>query len=333
MRIIFLRKKLVEVRPEVMEEGFSVFHGTNLLALYRILKSGKLGSSVGRHGGAFERVGYFYTTTSFDWAYRYAQETANSKHFFLPEEEATPELLEDLIEIPSSEISIDKIAEALGTNDLEEIYTIVASIARYTLGAEIPPVIIGITITPENTEVLGKFYIDEDDFRDWLKGQDTEYILQVARRDPQFEQFIRERVGDPDRIKTEEDLIDYAREDVEHLALETFSEVEEVDEEDIFHAAYHLVAKEIYLALLRLAEEKNDPEAKQILKTAAEEFPATSFYLIEPTPLEKIDAAYADIFMPDGSVKRINLHDENATAQVEEIMKQQVIRWVRAIIG
>jgi len=41
-----------------------LYHGTNLPNLYRILENEQLGSEVGRHGGAYERLGRFYMTES-----------------------------------------------------------------------------------------------------------------------------------------------------------------------------------------------------------------------------------------------------------------------------
>jgi hypothetical protein len=84
MRVIWLRKKVVEYEPSVREKGLIVYHGTNLPNLYRILKSGKLGSEVGRHTGFYRRVGKFYMTDNVHVAEDYAEDATRDPTYYVP---------------------------------------------------------------------------------------------------------------------------------------------------------------------------------------------------------------------------------------------------------
>jgi hypothetical protein len=117
--------------------------------------------------------------------------------------------------------------------------------------------------------------------------------------------------------------------DVEDTYLETFSYMEDegVSDVDMLNAAFHQAAKQIYLALVRLAKRGNTA-AHEILREAKSS--VTSYALRERTPLEAIDEASATIYVEPSSVE-INLKDANALKHVENIMKEQILRWARMI--
>jgi hypothetical protein len=324
MRVIWLRKKLVEYKPSVIEEGLVLHHGTNLPNLYRIIESGRLGSEVGRHGGAYERLGRFYMTESFELAYRYAQETARDEVYYLPEEDVPYiEKIADKI-VPD----INKLKEAFGADDLLDLYIAFASFMRYHgfLDPEVyPPVVITVAITDPQT--LSKVYFDEDDFRNWLGSQDTTHIVEVAKRDPEFYNWLSELSDNPEWLTRVDDISEYAIGEVEEAFYETFPYEEEVSDTQISNAAFHLTAKRIYQALIRLAE-RGDPDARDILAQVKDA--VTSFFLAEPISLDEADLAIATIYTKTKPIE-VDLKNPAALNEVEEIMKEQILRWARIV--
>jgi hypothetical protein len=324
MRVIWLRKKLVEYKPSVIEEGLVLHHGTNLPNLYRIIESGRLGSEVGRHGGAYERVGTFYMTESPDWAFRYARDAAKDLYYYLPEDEVP------YIEEVADEITpdIEKLKEIFGAEDLLDLYIAFASFMRYHgfLDPDVyPPVVITIAVT--DPQVLNKIYFDEDDFRDWLRTQDTTYIVEVAKRDPEFYKWLSELTDNPEGITRADDISEYAVKEVEEAFYETFPYEEEISESQISNAAFHLTAKQIYQALIRLAEH-GDQDARNILAQVKDS--VTSFFLTEPISFDEADLVIATIYTKTKPIE-IDLKDPAALDQVEEIMKEQILRWARIV--
>lgn len=321
--MIWLRKKLVYYEPSVQEKGLTLYHGTNLPNLYRILESGQLGSEVGRHGGAYERLGRFYMTESPELATRYAREAAKDEVYYLPEDYVP--YVEDIADEIAPDI--DKLKEVFGVDDLLDLYIAFASFMRYHgfLNPKVyPPVVITLVIT--SPETLNKVYYDEDDFRDWLGSQDTTRIVEVAKRDPKFYEWLSSL---PEQPKRAEDIAEYARDEVEDTFYETFpySTYEEVSDEKIFYAAYHLTAKKIYEALVRLAEQ-GDQDANEILALAKDH--VHSFYFSEAVPIEQTDKATATIYIQPNP-KEIDLKDAGALGQVKEIMTEQILRWARIV--
>ena len=106
-----------------------------------------------------------------------------------------------------------------------------------------------------------------------------------------------------------------------------YSTYEEVSDDKISYAAYHLTAKKIYEALVRLAE-RGDPDAHQILAEVRDY--VRSFYFSEKVPIEQIDLAIATVYTQP-KPREINLNDPGALDQVEEIMKEQILRWARIV--
>jgi hypothetical protein len=327
MRVIWLRKKLVEYEPSVVEEGLVLHHGTNLPNLYRIIKSGRLGSEVGRLGGAYERLGRFYMTKNFELAFRYAQEAARDPTYYLPEDDV-PYIEEIADEIVPD---INKLMEVFGADDLLDLYIAFASLMRYHgfLDPEVyPPVVITLAIV--NPETLNKVYYDEDDFRDWLRDQEsTRRIVEVAKRDPDFYKWLSDLSAEPEGLENTEEITEYARTEVEEAFYETFPDAEyrDIDDFDIFNAAYHLAAKRIYEALVRLAAQ-GDPDAHAILAEVKDY--VRSFYFPDAVPLEQIDLAIATVYTQPKPTE-INLNDPGALEQVEKIMKDQILRWARIV--
>lgn len=92
---------------------------------------------------------------------------------------------------------------------------------------------------------------------------------------------------------------------------------DEVSNSDIYAAAFHLLAKQIYLALVRLA-------------AAGDE--VTSFFFIDDVQIENVDEATAIIFLPEGDILTVDLKSgEEALQTIEKIMKEQILHWARAI--
>jgi hypothetical protein len=347
MKVIWLRKKLVEYEPSVQKKGLVLYHGTNLPNLYRILKDRKLGSEVGRHGGVYERVGKFYMTESPEWAARYAREASYDPQYYLsdddiPDLKITEEIPPYYGKIPNQEemrnpdVNIEvneyirKLMKVFGTNELYDLYVAFASFMRYysILDPNVHPKVI-IELTIRAPETLENVYYDEDDFREWLKTQDTKPIVEVAKRDPDFYKWLSDLSNDPDNLQNAEDVADAATVDVEDTYPETFSYTEDegVSDVDMLNAAFHQAAKQIYLALVRLAKRGNE-DAHEILREAKSS--VTSYALWEYTPLKAIDGASATVYIEPSPIE-INLRDANALTYVENIMKEQILRWARIV--
>jgi hypothetical protein len=325
MRVIWLRKKLAYYEPSVLEEGLVLHHGTNLPNLYRILESGQLGSEVGRHGGAYERLGRFYMTESPELAIRYAREAAEDEIYYLPEDYVP--YVEDIVDEITPDIN--ELKEVFGVDDLLDLYIAFASFMRYHgfLHPRVyPPVVITLVVT--QPETLNKVYYDEDDFREWLGTQNTEEIIEVAKRDPEFYEWLSSL---PEQLKSAEEISEYVRDEVEETFYETFpySTYEEVSDDKIFYAAYHLTTKKIYEALVRLAE-RGDPDAHQILAQAKDH--VHSFYFSEAVSFEQVDKATATIYIQPNPTE-IDLKDAGALGQVKKIMEEQILRWARIVFA
>jgi len=325
--VIWLRKKLVEYKPSVVEEGLVLHHGTNLPNLYKIIKSGHFGSEIGRHGGAYERLGRFYMTEDFKLAFRYAEEAARDPVYYLPEDDVP--YIEDIADeiVPD----INKLKEVFGADDLLDLYIAFASFMRYHgfLNPEVyPPVVITLGIA--NPETLNKVYYDEDDFRDWLRNQEsTRRVVEVAMRDPDFYDWLSHISAEPEGLENAEEIAEYARTEVEEAFYETFPDADyrDIDDFDVFSAAYHLAAKKIYEALVNLAG-RGDPDAHAILDEARDY--VRSFYFSEAVPIEQIDLAIATVYTQPKPTE-IDLNGPGALEQVEEIMKEQILRWARIV--
>jgi hypothetical protein len=308
MRIIFLRKKLVEYEPYVLEHGLTLYHGTNLLNLYDILRSGRLGSEVGRHGGAYERLGEFYVTVDADTAWRYAEEASRDKTYLLPEDELL--------------FLIDN-KEEIADMDLRDQYVTFASLMFYLYGYD-PYLPVVIELTVRNPDLIENIYFDENDVRDWLRrkewwgGEEFARIIEIAKRDPDFSEWLREA----------EDPLEVTAREVEDKFFETFPDTEEVSDSDIYEAAFHLLAKQIYAALIRLAAQ-GDEEAKEILGQSKEQ--VQSFFFRDYVQISDVDEAVALIRLPSGTIQTIDLKNENALEVVEEIMKRQIAGWTRKL--
>jgi hypothetical protein len=319
----------VYYEPSVLEEGLVLHHGTNLPNLYQILESGQLGSEVGRHGGAFERLGRFYMTENFELAFRYAKEAARDPAYYLPEDDVP--YIEDIADEIAPDIN--KLKEVFGADDLLDLYIAFASFMRHHgfLDPEVyPPVVITLAIT--NPETLNKVYYDEDDFRDWLRDQEsTRRVVEVAMRDPEFYDWLSGFSDRPEQLESAEDIAEHTRIEVEEAFYETFPDAEyrDIDDFDIFNAAYHLAVKRIYEALVRLAG-RGDSDAHQILAEVRDY--VRSFYFSEAVPIEQIDLAIATIYTQPKPTE-INLNDPAALDQVEEIMKEQILRWARIVFA
>jgi hypothetical protein len=327
MRVIWLRKKLVEYKPSVAEEGLVLYHGTNLPNLYQIIKRGRLGSEVGRHGGVYERLGRFYMSESPEWAARYAREAAEDEIYYLPED-YVPYIDSIVDEITPD---INKLMEVFEVDDLLDLYIAFASLMRYHgfLHPRVyPPVLITIVVT--QPEVLNDIYYDEDDFRDWLGSQNTAEIVEVAKQDPEFYDWLsRISGGQPEQLRNAEDISEHAIAEVEDTLYETFpyEQQEEISDSKIFQAAYHLAAKKIYEALVRLAK-NGDLKAHEILAQAKDS--VHSFYFSQAVPLQQIDRITATIYTRPNPTE-IDLNDPRALEQVEEIMEEQILRWARIV--
>lgn len=330
MKIMWLKKKLVDVAGWDEDDYYVFSHGTNLLALYDILSSGRLGSDFGRHGGALERVGFFYVTTDRSLAWRYAREASNRTFNLYPDDEVM-------------RISLSDIEDE---DDLREKYALVASRLFYETGEPQPPVVLTIEIPAGNKELLEKVYVDEDEFRDWLKtvGEYEEArILQVALRDEEFRdeyEGLLEEVSGSEGTSLEEWLeaeteyghISQIASKLEEVEGAYLFDVDDVDgeyyPEEAEEVAFHAVAKDIYLALLRLAYLRNDEEAREILRDVARR--AVSFYFVEPISLDDIrklgGRVTATVYLPQREPVVIDLMSADALEKVEKIMGEIVQR-------
>jgi hypothetical protein len=331
MRVLLLRKKLVEYEPAVKEHGLELYHGTNLLNLYQILTSGKLGSEVGRHGGVYERVGRFYVTLDADEAWRYADEASRDKTYFLPEDDVLFFVGDEEGGALSAQVGIspEELKEELAGMDLGDQYVLLASLMFYLYGYDTYlPVVIALTV--KTPDLIENIYFDEDDVRDWLRrkewldAKEFARIIEVAKRDPDFSQWLQPAEGEKGK-----DLIEVAAEEVEDQFLETFPDAMEVSDSDVYEAAFHLLAKKIYLALINLAAQ-GDEEAKEILRQSKER--VKSFFFRDYVQLSDADEAVALVRLPNGTIQKIDLKSGNALEEVEKIIRKQTAEWIRKLV-
>jgi hypothetical protein len=330
MRILLLRKKLVDYEPAVREHGLTLYHGTNLLNLYEILKSGQLGSEVGRHGGAYERLGKFYVTLDADKAWRYADEASRDMSYFLPEDDVLF-LIGDEEEDDFSTlggISPEELKRWIAGMNLRDQYVLLASLMFYLYGYDTYlPVVIEITV--KAPDLIENIYFDEDDVRDWLEMKKWRYveefkrIIEIAKRDPDFSEWLQ-----PAEDEKVEDPIEVAAKEVEDKFLETFPNAMEVSDSDVYEAAFHLLAKKVYLALINLAA-RGDKEAMEILKQSKDR--VGSFFFRDYVQLPTVDEAAALVRLPNGTIQRIDLKGGNALEAVQQIMERQIATWVRKL--
>jgi hypothetical protein len=333
MRILLLRKKLVDYEPSVLEEyGLTLYHGTNLLNLYEILKSGRLGSEVGRHGGIYERVGRFYVTLDADGAWRYADEASRDKTYFLPEDDVLflvgDEDEEEGALSTQAGISPEELKREIAGMDLRDQYVLLASLMFYLYGYDTYlPVVIRLTV--KTPDLIENIYFDEDDVREWLRrkewwdAEEFARIIEVAKRDPDFSQWLQPAEGE--EVK---DPIEVAAKEVENQFLETFPDAMEVSDSDVYEAAFHLLAKKVYLALINLAA-RGDEEAKEILRQSKER--VKSFFFRDYVQLFSVDEAVALVRLPNGTIQEIDLKSGNALEAVQKLMKRQIDAWIRKL--
>jgi len=332
MRVLLLRKKLVDYDQTVRESGLTLYHGTNLLNLYEILRSGQLGSEVGRHGGVYERLGRFYVTLDADEAWRYADEASRDKTYFLPEDDVLflvgGEDEEEGVLSTQSGISLEELKREIAGMDLRDQYVLLASLMFYLYGYDTYlPVVIMLTV--KAPDLIENIYFDEDDVRDWLRSKEWrdvkefERIIEVAKSDPDFSQWLQPAEGE--EVK---DPIEVAAEEVEDRFLETFPDAMEVSDSDVYEAAFHLLAKKIYLALINLAAQ-GDEEAKEILRQSKER--VESFFFRDYVQLLSVGGAVAFVRLPNGTIQQINLKDGNALKEVQKIMEKQIAAWIRKL--
>jgi hypothetical protein len=318
MRVLLLRKKLVDYDPTVRESGLTLYHGTNPLNLYDILDSGGLGSEFSRYTGVYEPIGEFYATLSYAVARGYAYDASHDETYFLPED-----LLRLLLPKERRD-ALKKLLEEVARMDLRSKYVMLASLMLYLFNHDPYPQVV-IKLTVKNPDLLEDIHFDEDHVRNWLeskaereKGEFTR-IIEVAKRDFEFSEWLQGK----------EDPLGVARMKVENkLSEETFSDTMEVSGIDIYSDAFHLLAKQVYLALMRLAAE-GDEEAKELLKEASEG--VKSFFFSESIPLFAVDEAIAFVYLPDGTRREIDLKDDKATEAVEEIMQEQIDQWTQKL--
>jgi hypothetical protein len=338
MRVIWLRKKVVEYDPPVRERGLVVYHGTTLPNLYRILRSGKLGSEVGRHTGFYLRVGKFYMTDDERRAEDYARDTARDPTYYVPKHS-----LPYIETVKENASSLQNLMEVFKATDIYDLYVKFASLLRHFgfYGDSVyPPVVIKLVI--RQPEVLDRVYFDEDLFASWLSGRSSDAeIVGVAMEDPEFREWVLKICPGCKLPPTPGKL-------VWELSRTSYGEREATpaDEEEnplpviplFLLGQLHEVAKRIYEALIRLADKgQNKDVARRILEEFKRDWEsrkanmpikemAWSYFIRDYTPLESIDEAEATVYLDTGTIK-INLKDAGALQQVEDIMRDQILDW------
>jgi hypothetical protein len=353
MRVIWLRKKLAYYDPSIFEEGLTVYHGTNLPNLYLILKDGKLGSKVGRHTGAFKRMGRFYVTKDIEEAMEYAEDASRDQTYYIPGYR-----LPRREEVVGSLSDPSKLKEVFKAYDLYDLFVKLGSFVRFYTnprGAVYPRVVLKLTI--RKPEVLDRIYFDEDVFRAWLADHlhDAE-IVAVAMMDQQFFDWVMKVFPDYRFTTTPNELAwrlavpsthEYYEEEERYEEEEGEAYEEEAKEEpreelppapEYIPEEFHAVAKRIYGALIRLAEEENRAahlileEVNRAARLMSEEGKkAQSFFIRGYTPLEEIEEATATVYLTNGEEREINLKSDNPLVEVEKIMEEQIQEWIRWI--
>jgi hypothetical protein len=309
MKVIFFQKGSVDTAPFVEGDSVELYHGTILPALYKILESRKFGSETGRHKYAWERLGNFYVTLDEGIAKEYAWEAACDPYYF---RDAGNFLKVSLSE---KDISIDRLMRKFNARDLYDLYIKIASYVRYhgIIDEEsiYPRVIIKLTVRSPN--VLAELHFDEDDFRNWLMNEKVSKIIDIAKRDPEFSDWL---ASDPV-------ILEAVTEGANKTFEEAFSKFEDSPEVylDLGNAVLQETAKEIYLALVRLAK-GGDKEAARILRQADPFINSYAFY--RRLPLGRVDEATATIYSQQGPIE-INLKDAGAFKKVKRIVEQEIL--------
>jgi hypothetical protein len=317
MRVFLLRKKLVDYDPNVRESGLTLYHGTNLLNLYDILDSGGFGSEFSRYTGVYEPLGEFYATLSYAVARGYAYDASHDEAYFLPEDSLR-------LLFKEGKHALKRLLEEIAGLDLRSKYVILASLMLYLFNHDpYPQVVIQLTI--KNPDLLEDIHFDEDHVRNWLwlkKEREKEKftkVIEVAKRDPDFSEWF----------EGEENPLKVSKEEVkDELFEEAFADAMEVLDSDAYWDEFHLLAKQVYVALMRLAAE-GDEEAKELLEEASEG--VKSFFFSESFPLLAVDEAIAFVYLPDGTRRKIDLKSDKATEAVEEIMQEQIDKWTQKL--
>jgi hypothetical protein len=337
MRVIWLRKKVVEYEPSVQERGLVVYHGTNLPNLYRILKSGNLGSEVGRHTGFYLRIGKFYMTEDERRAEDYAGDAARDPTYYVPKHD-----LPYIETVKENASSLQNLMEVFKATDIYNLYIKFASLLRhygFYDGSVYPKVVIKLVI--RRPEVLDRVYFDEDLFAAWLGEHLTDAgIVGAAVQDSEFREWVLKICPrckfppTPGKLVWELSGISYGE-----------GEATPEEEENPLHVTplfllgqKHEVAKRIYDALIRLtATGQDNGAARRVLEQFKRDWEsrkayfktpemAWSYFIQDYTPLESIDEAKAMVYLDTGAIE-INLKDAGALQQVEDIMRDQILNW------
>jgi hypothetical protein len=199
--------------------------------------------------------------------------------------------------------------------DLYDLYIKIASYVRYhgIIDEEsiYPRVVIKLTVRSPN--VLAELHFDEDDFRNWLMNKKVSEIIDIAKRDPEFSDWL---ASDPV-------ILEAVTEGANKTFEEAFSKFEDSPEVylDLGNAVLQETAKEIYLALVRLAK-GGDKEAARILRQADPFINSYAFY--RRLPLGRVDEATATIYSQQGPIE-INLKDAGAFKKVKRIVEQEIL--------
>jgi hypothetical protein len=312
MRVIFLRKKLeMIVKPE-MEGDIVVYHGTNLANLYLIARSRFLGSPVGFHSGSLERVGRFYVTTSEIVSFNLVA-LGYARYIWPPTrpKEVDLSLLPKIQRL--SEITYDRIVEATGISNVYDLYLTMWALAG---GPEnhVPdaaPVVLEIVI--DSDLLYRDAYIDEDSFYWWViwKADDETLseIMRVVLQDSDFRSWVKK-------------VTEMSDEEIDRKSNSALlHDLVEKVEEGVF--------RRVYGVLINLAESGNG-EAIEILRSLASYALAperdSSFFFARALSFDEVKKLTAHVYTEWGEHIEIDLKNEGALEEIEEILKR-AIEW------
>jgi hypothetical protein len=320
MRVLFLRKKLeLLAEPEEVGEDITLYHGTNLANLYLIVKSGKLGSSVGFHTGGLRRVGRFYVAASkliasSLFAFNYVKYMWPPTQ---PRKKADFGLLSKIRQL--GEITYEKVSEATGISDVFDLYLTMWELAggpENTIPDAAPVV---LEITMDGSTFRENAYIDEDAFIWWvLWSADEETIsriVEIALQDDQFRSLAKRTTGKSDEEINAES------------GFKVLSDVIKTGEEGAL--------REVYSALLRLLENSEWKEKiTKILRPLASRVwdpQQGSFFFDRSLSFDEVKKLTAHVYPVWGGYEEIDLKGGDALNEVTELLKQGIVWYAEKI--
>jgi histone H3/H4 len=322
MRVVFLRKEVVSSTADNLhpEDGFIVYHGTNLANLYLIARSRELGSSAGFHTEELRRIGKFYFKTDKTGAEVVANDYA--KLMWPPtqarKEDYDPDWLFRLRREP--ELTYEKIKEITGIDDVFDLYLTMWEMAGGPEGYVRDAASVVLEIIIDNPALRNSTYVDEDILIEKAtQGPiDPDEVVRLAIKDSVFQQWVKRITGKKD----------------DQLGSTTYKELENAlftrSDGPLPRLAIRMIFRNAYEALLRILKEgkKEDrEEVEDFLRRVASD--ANSFFFDRIVSFDEVKEIKAEVTTEWGEKKTIDLKSGGALAEIEDIMKKAIVEYAK----